>query len=821
MIRAQKSKIILGSLAVAAIGVLLGALLVYRAVKDTVTFIQPAATPLLEDRYGNFLSEGSGNQVAEIGYWKLAAPLPDRIAAAFLAIEDKRFYRHAGVDWRSVLRALWNNLTNLKRQGASTIAMQVARMQRDLREIAAPNPSLTPSPKLGEGWGRVETPSPKLGEGWGGVERGPRGEFRRTYWHKFCESLTALLLIRKFGHAAVLKQYLELVPQGNRIHGVAYAARRYFRKPLQDVSWAEAAVLAALPKAPGDMNLFREDGRKQAFARAGLILRQLYQQGRLDAESFRTAQNQLQSLTIPAKETRPPHSYHAILRLEELLRQKTDRTAYTQPVRAALDLTIQAQVNAFADAAINYYRSAGAGNIAAIVAEKATGRVVAYLGSNDYHDADYAGAINYARVLRSSGSTLKPFIYALGLETGQFSPASMLSDMPMTVMLPRGYYQIGNFDGRNLGFLLYRKALANSRNIPAIHVLTKVGLENAYELFRQLGLADNRKPAGFYGIGLAIGTLYVALEDLVAAYGVLANDGQAFELQWFADDPPAPPEQVLAKEATRQIALFLSDPLARLPTFQRMGPLEYPFPVAVKTGTSQGFRDGWAVAYSAQYVVGVWIGHPENTRMKEISGRAAAQVAREIMIYLHPTEQRGVAEHTFPPPEGYRLVNVCALNGSLASDNCPEIIPEYFPPGAEPVTALPIVYRAEPEQPDLSGKTNPYGASLPVESPLAATLSPLAFERLLNATIIIQEPRPGGAFMIDPDTPRALQTLSLKAEVNPVVPEIVWDVDGKPFTTAAYPYTARWPLTPGMHTIQARFAHADIASTLITIMVYQ
>jgi penicillin-binding protein 1C len=799
----RKSKILFISLSLVSFGVLLCALLVYLAVKDTVKLVKPPATALIEDRYGNFLSEGSSNSTAEIGYWEIPTPLPERISAAFLAIEDKRFYQHSGIDWRSIFRALWNNVTGKKRQGASTIAMQVARIQRD---------RLTPTP----------TPSHQR-RGDPPLTRPRRGT--RTYWHKFCESITALLLIRKLGHEAVLKQYLEIVPQGNRIHGVAYAARRYFRKPLQDLSWAEAAALAALPKAPGDMNLFRAEGRQKAFTRAKLILRQLYQNGILSEENFLAARRQLSKLTIPTKETRPSHSYHAILRLEDALRQTAARYSYTQPIRACLDLTIQEKVNQFADAAINYFRAAGAGNIASIVVEKVTGNVVAYVGSNYYQDEDYAGAINYARVRRSSGSTLKPFIYALGLETQDFSPASLLSDMPITVELPRGYYQIGNFDGRNLGYLIYRKALANSRNVPAIHVLIKVGVEKAYELFRQLGLADQKKPASYYGVGMAIGTLYITLEDLVAAYGVLANDGKAFKLHWFEEPPgmvasskedrQVHTEQIMSKEVTRQISLYLSDPMARLPTFQRMGSLEYPFPVAVKTGTSQGFRDGWAVAYSSKYLVGVWIGHPDNTRMKEISGMAAAQVAKQIMLYLHPTEQRGVLEQTFPTPEGYKLVNICALNGGLATDTCPEIIPEYFRPGTEPVTSQPVVYQPVTD-PEHSGTTNTYRQFALVDSP--NRVSP--FEQLLSATILIEEPRSGGTFLIDPDTPRPLQTLSLRAQVNPPVSEIVWQVDGKPFTSVAYPYTARWPLTSGTHTIQARFAHADITSEIVTISVY-
>ncbi len=859
--------------------VLLTAFLVYRNVKDKVRFISPPATALLEDRYGNFLSEGHRNHSDKIGYWKIRESLPDRIESAFLAIEDKRFYQHSGVDTRAMLRALWNNVTNAQRQGASTIAMQVARMQNSL---FSPPPNL---PQPGEG-----KSSPPLVGGVGGGGS-------RTYWNKLCESITALLLIRKFGHQAVLRHYLKIVPQGNRIHGVAYAARRYFRKPIQDVSWAEAAVLASLPKAPGKMNLFRTGGRKKAFARAQLVLKLLHEKGTLTAEDMLVARRQLSELGIPAKEIRPAHSYHAILRLEEMLREDSFR-----PIRTSPDLHLQEKVSEIAHDAITHYRASGAGNIAALVVEKETGKVRAYLGSADYYDAAYAGAIDYVRVPRSSGSTLKPFIYALGLERGEFTPASLLSDAPLLVALPGGYHRIGNYDGRNFGLVLYRKALANSRNVPAIHVLMQVGIENAYELFRQLGLVSGHRAAEYYGLGMAIGTLYVTLEDLVTAYGVLANEGKAFRLRWFEEDggqrskvkgqrlkvrgqrskvkgqrlkvkgqrlkvrgqrskvkgqrlkvrgqrskvrgqrlkvrgqrekeesvdlspltfhPPLPPEQWMSRDVARQISLFLSDPLARLPVFSRMGPLEYLFPVAVKTGTSQGFRDAWAIAYSSKYLVGVWIGHPDHHRMNHVSGQSAAQVVKRIMRFLHPEERRGVAENIFPPPEGYKLVRLCAQTGRIATEACPEVVPEYFRPGAEPASQSASSEDWQGEFPSLEGLG--VGSSpTPNDSrnPFSFALTQFSYEQLLNASITIQEPRSGTTFVIDPDTPRMMQTLSLRADVRPRISKIVWHVDGKPFETTSHPYTVRWPLMPGNHTIQARFAHADIVSDVITITVY-
>ena len=769
-------------------------LLLLHEVRDRGELVSPQATPIFTDRYGAFLAEGTADKDALLGFWDPPAVLPERIVSCLLVVEDKRYYEHFGVDFRSLLRALVNNLSGRPRQGASTIAMQVARLQRP---------------------------------------------GKRILWRKACEMGTAVWLNRKFDHENVLRHYLKIVPQGNRIHGVAYAARRYFQKPSADLSWAEAAVLASLPRAPGRMNLYRFEGRRKAFERAKLILNLLRENGTLDEETVTISQRQLKSLEIPIKESRPYHSYHAILRLQKAI---SGTTSYTKPVSTSLDLPLQGIVDGIASEAMEHLRQRGAGNLAVIVTERETGAIRSYLGSDFYADEDYAGAINYATTPRSAGSTLKPFIYALGMETGAFSPASVLADLPFNLSHPGGQYSVANYDERYLGPLLYRKALANSRNVPAVHVLKAVGLAKTYDLFRQLGLAKDDKSASVYGLGLAIGGLYVTLEDLVAAYGVLGNDGKVFRLRWFETTDEQTPAQLIPEDVARQTTLFLSDPLARLPTFPRMGPLEYSFPVAVKTGTSQGFRDAWAVAYSSKYIVGAWIGHPDHERMKRVGGLYAAQLVKEILVSLHPKERRGVDEKPFPPPQshrdsegstGYELVELCPLSGELVTEACSEVVLEYLSLGTEPTASCRVHQsfavdrrtgtlagpmtppeRAEirgyvvlPPQFAAWGAMHGYG---PPPSP--STESPYA-------SIAIEEPIDGSVFRFHPDTPQQLQSIALRASVTPAVPEIIWYVDGEPFQKVSYPYTTRWHLRAGSHALQARFPHADIQSGIITITI--
>ncbi len=314
--------------------IILMVIMILLTVRNRIYLKSFQQTPFFEDTYGNYLSEGRTDKSA-LGFWEITGKLPERISECFISIEDKRFLKHSGVDWFSLFRAIINNITGKSRQGASTIPMQLARMQ---------NP-------------------------------GPR-----TYWRKACEILTALLLVRKYGHNAVMRQYLRLVPQGNQIHGVAYSARRYFRKPLKDLGWAEAALLASLSKAPGKMNLFRSDGFLIASKRAKIILMKLKNQGNLSKEEFQMSISQLKKMDMPVKENRPFHSYHAILNLEHAIKKRGKKT-FSKPIRTCLDLGIQDFLADVAIDAMNLYRPRGAGNIAIIVIEKSTGKVRGYIGS--------------------------------------------------------------------------------------------------------------------------------------------------------------------------------------------------------------------------------------------------------------------------------------------------------------------------------------------------------------------------------------------------------------------------------------------------------
>ena len=748
--------------------------------------IVPEPTYLVRDRHDRFLGEVGPSRDAELGYWP-AAPLPERVVAATLAVEDRRFWTHPGVDPLALGRAVVQNVRSGRRvSGASTVAMQVARMQYP---------------------------------------------GRRTYLRKAAEAVTAGLITVRHGRRAVLGHYLRLVSYGNRIHGIAYAARRYFDKPVEDLSWAETAFLAAIPQAPARMNPFDPDGRARAVKRGLEILALLHERGTLGPDEHELARTQIRGLLIPPPRERPRHAMHAVLRFEGELRA---RRAAAPLVHTTLDLEMQAEVEWIAYKAIQAWEGQGAGNAAVLVVDRETNDVRAYVGSTGYFDADHAGAIDYTAVPRSPGSTLKPFFYALALERGVVTPASVLDD------LDRGAGGIGNADDLFLGPMLPRVALASSRNVPAADLVAALGVGEAYGFLRDLGLHDGREPARRFGLGLSIGGLPVTLEQLVRAYGVLASGGEHRELRWYRDTPRGTSRRLLSEDTARQITLFLADPMARLPSFARMGATEYPFAVAVKTGTSSRFRDAWTVAYSSRYVVGAWVGDPDFRPMNRLSGyRAAAELVQRILLYLHRDQTVGLADQAFPAPRGFRSFRLCALSGRLAGEACDRAMLEWFRPGAEPVDVCPAHRRVAVDTRDghrASSRTPRHFVDLrtvvdlpPRYAAWAATagLAPTrgrpepsrAVLRSAAPRLWIASPEDGLRVLRDPETPAGQATLALRAVVDPPVPQVVWYVDGQPFQVVDHPYTARWPLRPGEHWIEARLPAVEARSGRIRISV--
>lgn len=737
------------SLAAAALG-FLGVQAVAGAQLD-----DPAPTVFVEDARGRWLDEVADPRFDGVGYWPVGE-VPPRVRAATLALEDRRFEQHPGVDVLAVGRAVVQDLrAGEVVSGASTIAMQLARMER---------------------------PGP------------------RTFSRKLVEMDAALALTAVHGRERVLAEYLRLAPYANNIHGIAYAARRYLDKPVADLSWAEIAFLCALPQAPSEANPFRSAGRARARERADRILDRLLAEHVVTDAEHALAHEQLGRLQFPSRSVRPVGALHAVLQLHGELARALPRRALgpTPVVRATLDADQQMMALGAAQEALTRWKEKGASNVAVLVVRLSDGAVTAHVGSADYFDTAAAGAIDHSRVRRNAGSTLKPLLYAAALDLGTLRPTTVLDDR---VRSPGG---VENADHRGLGPMLPRQALGNSRNVAAVRVLEAAGPGEIWSRLGGLGLPTDRGGPGTYGEGLAIGGLPVDLQSLLGAYLPLATEGRVRALRRWepapgagagapagtpssrtAPSPLGPPP--FSAFAARTVTRWLADPLARLPSFPRLGTTELPFPAAVKTGTSQDFRDAWTVAWSDTWLVGVWVGSSRNSPMGQLTGfNSAAELTHTILLALHPERADGLSDHAFPPPAHTHPVRVCARTGLAAQDGCPLSFPEWLPDEEPP----------------------------PVPCPPHDTAAPAAGDWLA-----IRSPRPGVRLRRDPEVPAAQATVAFELESGSPVPSVVWAVDGVPVDEQAPPYTFRWALEPGEHEVAAYVPNRPGVATSIRVRV--
>ncbi|MBT3222608.1 MAG: glycosyl transferase, partial [Proteobacteria bacterium] len=361
--------------------------------------------------------------------------------------------------------------------------------------------------------------------------------------------------------------------------------------------------------------------------------------------------------------------------------------------------------------------------------------------------------------------------------------------------------------------LLPRTALANSRNVPAVQLLTNLGLDYTYGLYRDLDLHHDDISVDHFGLGLALGGMPVTLIDLVGAYTTIAGDGQYRHLRWHDEASSQPGRQIFRQETAEAIASYLSDPMARLPGFPRMGNSELPFAVAVKTGTSPDYRDAWAVAWSEDYLVGVWVGHPDWTPMQKLSGYVAgAQLTQDLLLDLHGPRQDFVFD-AFLPPQGWAPVEVCPFTGAVATDRCDGTTTEWFPKDGIPIRECAAHIRVGDQvMLDLPSRYGAWArkAGLPLAPSPAVVASNVIEVQVLS-------PRDGTRVMRDPEAPLGMDTLLLQAAVDPPVSQLVWYVDGEPLDVVEAPYETRWPIEPGRHIIEARVALMEFGSQKVVI----
>jgi len=589
------------------------------------------------DRNGIVLREYL-NDMQGRGQWKALADFSPALVSATIAVEDRRFRYHPGVDPLAVLRALKENIRAGKaKSGGSTITQQVIR----------------------------------------NVYHHPR-----TFLMKMVEAWYALRLERMMTKDEVLDQYLNRVPYGNQLIGAEAASRFYFDKPARDLSLAEAAFLAGLPNAPSFLNPY--SNLEPARERQQLILRIMLEQGRVSADEYSRAAQQQIVLVSPEVNFRAPH-------LVEMAAVEAARFPGTAVIHTTIDYPLQQSVQWLVKGHVNQLKPRNVTNAAAVVLDNKTMKVLALVGSANYFDNLIQGQVNGALARRQPGSSVKPFTYGLAFE-GPFTPADLIPDLPTKIPDEEGDYIPENYDRRYHGPVRIRTALACSYNVPAVRVLRQVGRENLLQRMLRGGLATLDQPSSFYGYGLTLGNGEVTLLQLTRAYASFANEGLWQDATYiesletgggiFAASSAEPAHRLFSDRVAYIVTDILKDPDARRPAFGHA--FQFPFECAVKTGTTKDYRDNWTIGYTTDYTVGVWAGNFDGEPMKGVSGiTGAGQIFSDIMMTLHVKGDRDLPS-PFGIPGGLRELPVCATSGKLPTSLCHKTIREWFIEGRIP-----------------------------------------------------------------------------------------------------------------------------------------
>lgn len=563
-----------------------------------------AASGGLLDRHGVMLHAALNDDES----WCFPRPLEGfspYLIEATIAAEDQRFYAHPGVDPVAVARAAWSWTTGGVRSGASTLTMQAVNLA-------------------------------------GNSSRDVSGKLR--------QAVQALRLERGGSKADILAFYLNRAPYGFNLIGAEAAAQRYFGKPAAELTLPEAALLAGLPKAPSRYQPLRE--AESARARRAYVLL------RMEAEGMISVGERAESEAAPLGA-----AWHDFPRLApHFAAAMADETRRGRTVGLTLDAELQARCEAAVAKYLHRYNG-DITNSAAIVIDVQSGEVLARVGSAGFHTVP-GGQVDICAAPRSPGSALKPFAYALAIEQGELYPTEKLLDDTIDF----GLYAPENFDGIFNGLVSASQALQLSLNVPAVATLDRVGLREMQAFLQQAGLTTLNRPPAFYGLGLALGNCGIRLDELCAAYAMLAHAGEYRPLRLRSGEAPAAPRPLLRADTAAAVFRMLEQPFPKEPPGGLVqGSGATPPRVCWKTGTSTGFHDAWTIAFNRQYVVGVWVGNSDGRPSPRLVGALAALPLAGQLFRALPAS----SSPAWPDAEGLaRPVEICALTGLPASPWC-------------------------------------------------------------------------------------------------------------------------------------------------------
>lgn len=580
--------------------------------------------------------------------------IPKHLQQATIAIEDRNFYNHGAIDVQGILRALLVNLQNERVEGGSTLTQQLVKSSL-----------LTPE---------------------------------RTVQRKAKEIVLSFIVEAIYPKNKILEMYLNQVAYGGTAYGVDAASQVYFNKPISDLSLAESAFLAGLPQAPSRYAPFGSHP-EEGTARQQRVLNAMLEEGYITEEQMNEAKNEELEFSAIRDEIKAPHF---VFYIRDFLAEKYGNEMIEKgglSITTTLDLKIQKIVDDAIATEGATLRASNWYNAAAVVTHPMTGEILAMAGSRDYFDSEHDGNVNVSIARRQPGSSIKPINFATGLINGYTAATTFIDKRTCFPNPGQASYCPRNYDGSFHGVVQMREALANSYNIPAVKMLKLNTVESMIDTAEKMGITTFNNSADKYGLSLTLGGGEVTMLQMTEAFGVFANSGYRIPIQPILKIERAngevveeydPPTSILSgKKAIPEgvafiISHILQDNAARTPAFGANSPLRIPgYPVSVKTGTTNDYRDNWTIGYTPSFVTSVWVGNNDNTPLRGVTSgiTGAAPIWNDIMTAL----LEGTEPEELKQPESVVGATICSDSGlrPQAEGSCPTKY-EYFIKGTIP-----------------------------------------------------------------------------------------------------------------------------------------
>lgn len=552
--------------------------------------------------------------------WYDLDQLPPRVVDVFLAAEDQGFYHHCGVDVVAVVRAAFQNMSQGRRvSGASTVTMQLARL----------------------------------------VE--PRGGGGVSLWTKLVEALAAVRLELRLSKEEILELYLNNLPFGSQAEGIGSAARTYFGCTPQQLSDSQIHALAVIPRRPATYNPSNPDASFQAALQIGRVT------------GFDSTLEQWRDSLHQQEPYRYPHRLPHFCRYVQNLHSGG---GIPPELHLSVDAVLTEQVENLVSTRLTEFQQFRLKHGAVLAMDNVTGEIICWSGGDFWNQE--TGQVDGVLVRNQSGSTMKPFIYAMALEAG-IAPTTVLADIPMDFGQGEAYVPL-NFNNRFNGPVLFRTALASSLNIPAVYLLHQLGEEKYLSVMERLGV-ESLAGLQDYGLSLALGSGELTLLELVRAFSVFPRGGRSAHTTHLRDglegaNALLEGAQVFQPDTAAIICDMLSDRRARALGFGFTQVFSTEYPAIFKTGTSNQFQNIVALGATSRYTVGVWMGnYSGETVVSQTGSGVPATVARYLLDELSAANPSFIED--FPEPKQFQKVPVCSLSGMGVTGFCPSVTEEY------------------------------------------------------------------------------------------------------------------------------------------------